>query len=272
MWIHLHSLYAGILFLAIVAVFGFPLSVGLFCVPFCLAVDFGQFISRLQKGREPWQFAFGSLIQSLVLYAVFALVSVVIGGSVQAAMASVAPNSAAALEQAAIRQRVLANIAESRAAREASNFGGGLSYAPAKIPRKSVARLIAQRNQPRLSAADALAKGQEVADSFAGPIMARRGRLGEVFEAVSGDSPASLIYVTRGVGKLSPLQRREILALPLGNPAENLSYVYLRKNQLLLEGIVGPQQGSIFGPRRLPGGGFQAVTESGRFGSVGFID
>jgi hypothetical protein len=81
-----------------------------------------------------------------------------------------------------------------------------------------------------------------------------------------------LIFVTRDVKNLSPLQRRQLLSLPLGNSAEKFNYIFLRKDQILLEGLVAPQQGSIFGPRRLPGGGFQAVTESGRFGSVDFIE
>lgn len=67
---------------------------------------------------------------------------------------------------------------------------------------------------------------------------------------------------------MSAAERRQLLALPVTNTAENFSYARLTKDQILLEGVVGPQKGGIFGPKALPGGGYQAVTESGRFGSV----
>ena len=67
------------------------------------------------------------------------------------------------------RESVLANIAESRAAREFSNLGGGMSFEPVEIPSKSVERLIAQQNQPRLSADDALAKAVEIRRALLGP-------------------------------------------------------------------------------------------------------
>ncbi len=166
-------------------------------------------------------------------------------------------------------ERIKSNVADSKIARESSNLGSGLSFVASKIPSKSVVRLISERNQPRLPTKDSVDKGIEIKESFSGPITARRGKEGEEFEAVSGDSPASLFFVTKGLKDVPAAERRQLLALPVTNTAENFNIVQLLKDQILLEGRVAPQIGGIFGPKRLPGGGQQTVTETGRFGSVG---
>ena len=80
------------------------------------------------------------------------------------------------------------------------------------------------------------------------------------------------MFLIRGLQNTTAVQRQNLLALPIQNTAQNFNYARLLKDQILLEGKVGPQKGGIFGPKERAGGGFQVVTESGRFGSVKLVE
>ena len=132
-----------------------------------------------------------------------------------------------------------------------------------------------------MSPADARADALGVVNSFDGQIHVRRGQSGEVFESFSDidkNSPASLVFVTRGMkDTTNSLDRQIILALPDSDLVRNSAIRYrpavLKQDQILLEGAVGGQQGGIFGPTYKAGGGYQIVTDGGRFGGkVGFGD
>ena len=118
-------------------------------------------------------------------------------------------------------------------------------------------------------------------NSFDGQIYMRHGQAGEVYESFSDiaeSSPASLVFVTKGLkNSTTSLERQIILALPDSAMARNSAIRYrpavLKLDQILLEGTVGGQQGGIFGSRYKGGGGYQVVTDGGRFsGKVGFGD
>ena len=61
-------------------------------------------------------------------------------------------------------------------------------------------------------------------------------------------------------------QRQYLLALPVENAANKFKYVYTKQEQIHLEGLVAPQQGSVFGPVPLKGKGFQSYNPLGKEG------
>jgi hypothetical protein len=179
------------------------------------------------------------------------------------------------------KDRVLANITESQAARNASNMGNGLNYNSLPISNKNATQLLENRSLGRLPAAEAREDALGVVNSFKGQIYMRRGQAGEMFESFSdidSNSPASLVFVTKGLKNITnSLDRQIILALPDSELARNSAIRYrpavLKVDQILLEGEVAGQKGGIFGSTYKAGGGHQTVTDGGRFsGKVGFGD
>jgi len=169
---------------------------------------------------------------------------------------------------ATTRERVLANIAESKKAREASNLGKGLSYEPAKISGKNIEKYFYQQQlkgyfKGRPTRASAAAKVDR--DSFvAGSTTARRTRIGEAFENFSGLKGSSGRFLTKGMRSLNYEQRQHLLALPLENTANRFKYLYTKQEQIHIEGLVGTQKGGTFvGEIPLKGGGFQSVNPLG---------
>lgn len=154
------------------------------------------------------------------------------------------------------RQRVLANIAESQNARQASNIGGELTTQSAKISRQNAARLLVNRGANNQQAAN-------VINSFDDSITISRGATGQRF-VVTETSPgsASGLFVTRTSAGATPAERIRRLALPLSNTVQFESNVFLTRPQLLLEGPVAPQVGNPgFGPAAT--GGFnQIITDA----------
>jgi len=73
MYVHFHSLYAGVITLLLALVFRMPLVAGVTIVVVCLLMDLGQFLNRLQHQKAPWAYAAGSLIQSAILFVIFVL-------------------------------------------------------------------------------------------------------------------------------------------------------------------------------------------------------
>jgi hypothetical protein len=158
------------------------------------------------------------------------------------------------LPQTAMRERVLANIAESQSARAASNMGGGLVTDAVAIPDHTLRRLLQGRGLPSNVIS-------EVRASFDGQVFARHGLQGDpllITETATGR--ASGIYVTRGSAGATPDIRRQVLALPPSNSALVENPVFLARPQILLEGVVAPQP--TFGPYAT-GGGWQVVTDGG---------
>ncbi len=74
MFIHFHSLFAGLIVLAVLLLLRLPVAFGMLIVPICLLVDSGQFLSRLKRDRQAWSYALISLIQSIGIYGMFALI------------------------------------------------------------------------------------------------------------------------------------------------------------------------------------------------------
>ncbi len=182
---------------------------------------------------------------------------------------------------AEMRKRVEENIAASQLARNSSNAGNGLNKSTMPISNKNATKLLENRFLGRLSAKEAREDALGVVNSFDGQINLRRGQAGELFESFSDinqNSPASLVFVTKGLKDTSSsLERQIILALPDSDLARNSAIRYrpavLKSDQILLEGKVAGQQGGIFGPTYKAGGGSQVVTDGGRFsGKVAFGD
>jgi hypothetical protein len=157
----------------------------------------------------------------------------------------------------------LANIAESQAARQASNFGGGLTTDAVQIPERSFARLLENRGLDANTI-------QNIRETFDGPVFARHGIVGdELTITESSLGTGSGRFLTRGSAGATPDIRRALLALPDSNLALVESPVYLTRPQILLEGRVASQLNPPFGPWAT-GGGWQIVTDGGfRNGAIG---
>lgn len=158
--------------------------------------------------------------------------------------------------QAAIRSRVLGNIAESQAAREASNFGGGLLTDAVQIPERSFVRLLENRGLDANTI-------QSIRETFDGPVFARHGLVGDeltITESSLGTGSGN--FLTWDSAGPTPAIRRAVLSLPDSNLALVESNVSLARPQILLEGRVAAQRNLPFGPWAA-GGGWQVVTDGG---------
>ena len=156
--------------------------------------------------------------------------------------------------QAAIRDRVLANISETRTGNVSNNLGGGLVTDAVAVPDHTFRRLLENRGLP----SDVIS---EVRQSFDGQVFARHGLEGDSLQITeTATGRASGIYVTRGSAGATPEIRQQMLALPPSNRAWVESPVFLKRPQILLEGVVAPQP--TFGAHAT-GGGWQIVTDGG---------
>lgn len=72
MFVHYHSLFAGLILVALLLTLGLPYAFGAVLLAICLLVDSGQFVARLKRQRQPWLYALASLTQSLALCGLFA--------------------------------------------------------------------------------------------------------------------------------------------------------------------------------------------------------
>lgn len=72
MFVHYHSLFAGLIVLALLLTLELPYAFGAIIIPISLLVDSGQFFGRLKRQRQPWLYALASLLQSSALSGLFA--------------------------------------------------------------------------------------------------------------------------------------------------------------------------------------------------------
>jgi hypothetical protein len=72
--IQFHSLYAGIICVVLLLALRAPLVSGLAIIPICVLIESGQFSDRLKSGRNPWQYAGTSVLQSVIIASLFVLV------------------------------------------------------------------------------------------------------------------------------------------------------------------------------------------------------
>ncbi len=174
----------------------------------------------------------------------------------------------------AVRERVLANIAESSAAREAFNLGGGLTKGEISVNRSGIQKLFSERGFNE-SVIDNVIIGSGKA-----PFSVSRGFKGDEFfidsslkDFLKGKGASGLFIRDKLLNSLSNLDRQNLLALPLKNNAFITQKAILSKDQILLRSVVRSQGGNksplVFGKNVVPGGGGQIITAGGvRSGAI----
>ncbi len=78
MLIQFHSLYAGLITVVLVLMSRPSFWLGIVVIPVCLMTESGHFGDRLRQSRNAWSYAAVSLLQSIVLFGVYALLWVML--------------------------------------------------------------------------------------------------------------------------------------------------------------------------------------------------
>ncbi|EAQ80299.1 hypothetical protein [Blastopirellula marina] len=80
MFIHYHSLYAGIIAYAILLLLGVPVFVGVLGIAVSLGTEYEQLKVRLKKNDRAYTFAVASFLQASALFLAYAILYAIIYG------------------------------------------------------------------------------------------------------------------------------------------------------------------------------------------------